>query len=183
MPRLFVGDADAQWQSQLRTDAQAVKTPLADDVDHTIRYEVVERAPIDDATTQIGARHFEARNFDATPIELRRQVDRCARAVDNYESRRRRNFVDTLPRRDVGRRVVSDDREQSRARILDSESSQGVGGVTGTTTFDFFGSHLEAFDALDGGPDHFDTICSTRDGARPRLLPGIVGDHEDDLVE
>ncbi len=183
MQRVFVAAGARVSPSQLRTNTQAVQPAVANDGDHFFRYEKIERSAIGDATTQIGTRHLESRNLDVSPFEISGQRDGRPRTIHDDEMRHRCNLIDALPCVDVGCRVVTHDGEQSRTRMFDLEKRKRVGGVADAAAIDFFGTGLEAVNALDSGPHHGQAICGRRHGSGARLLPGVVGDHQEDDIK
>ena len=156
---------------------------LTHDLQHRLGEQVVERPPVTNACAQVRARHLEPRHLDVHPPVLLGKLDRCPRPVDNHERRPRDHLVVALPGRDAGCRVVADDREQLRARVLPRQRGEGVRREAGAAHVDLRAPRDEPVDVRDGSLDHREPVGSRRDLPRALLLPRQVGHHQHDEVE
>jgi hypothetical protein len=71
----------------------AVEATFADDLEDRLGDEVVERPTVREPCSQVGARHFEAGNLDAYPVDALREVDVFTGTIDQDASAARVSAV------------------------------------------------------------------------------------------
>ena len=163
----------------------AVQPARRDHVEHGVGDQVVERPAVAEPRPQIGARHLEAGHLDADPVDRRGQLaparpgGRRRRAVTGRPPRRARSQV-----RDAGRGVVADDREQLGARDTRPPARPACRRCSSAAVVDL------VVDRPPGRRRRRPPPRPSPGGRRPAviarlptLLPGHVGDHQDDEVE
>src|SRR5579875_22291 len=167
-----------------RSSGPSVQTEPPNATDGSLGNEEIHWAALGQTTAEITARDLEG--GDDQPLHApagRVGYRRHPAPVHHDQHHLVREVLRPVPGGEIADEVRPDDEVELRSGVLPAELVHGVDRVARAATVDLDPARLHPLDTIHRGRNDGEAVLGSGDGALPHLLPGLVGHHQEHLIE